>query len=154
MTILEFPELAWKEGERKLAIEISIDYLPQEYQGRWQHPILEFTANWVANKSFEKKGTVYMWGSMSCNYAMKHGVPSWSEFIIVFGLPAVFADALARSLTGTFRDQAGYREYVTARRDDGWSAFCHVEQGNVWTLVDADTWSPFGSASKTLKSVR
>ena len=33
--LLEYPNLSWAAGKSLQAIEVSIDFLPDEFQGRW-----------------------------------------------------------------------------------------------------------------------
>jgi hypothetical protein len=138
--ILSFPELAWKEGERRPAIEISIDFIPNEFQGKWLSVVRKFTGNWVRTNNFRGKGTLWMWGTMSVNYITLNHVPSWSEFVIQFGLPDKFFNQLEQYLSKQFDHRTGFKEHVTATRGNGWTAICCVEAGKAWIEDDADTW--------------
>ena len=72
-----------------------------------------------------------MWGAISVNLIRchpAHPVPSWSEFLVQFGLPEKFIDELERELQKTFDGQAAITEYVSPNRDEGWTPICHVEK--------------------------
>lgn len=138
---LEFPDLAWRERQIRHALEIRIDALPDEYQCRWQLPVHEFASRWITQKSFTDKATLWQWGSMSANLIPGAGF-GWSEFVIHFGLPQTFMQGLERHLVATFRGCARLSEMMPAQRDDGWSPFCHIEQGRAWEQMDAHVWIP------------
>jgi hypothetical protein len=79
------------------------------------------------------------------NERQLHGAqpgPKLVGFVIQFGLPEKFFNELEQHLSKQFDRRAGFKEYVTATRGDGWRAICHVEGGKAWTEVDADTWVP------------
>lgn len=139
---LEFPKLVWKEKSVQPALEVSIDFLPEEYQGDWHDPIHQFTRRWVHQKNFTASSTLWMWGCISVNLAQRHkpSVPSWSDFVVQFGMPAEFLNSLAADLDARFDHQAAITEQLTAIRADGWTPICHVEQGRVFKRVDADEW--------------
>jgi hypothetical protein len=77
-----------------------------------------------------------------------HSQPSWSDFLIQFGLPESFLPWLEQRLAKAFDGQAAITEMLSSVRDDGWSAICHIEQNCVWSLIDADTWAPFSAGTK------
>jgi hypothetical protein len=143
---LEFPDHEWKTGLSRPAIEVSIDFLPAEYKGAWHRAIHEFAARWVKAKKFQKTATIWMWGTISTNLVSRHPenpVPSWSDFLIQFGLPEAFWTDLEQHLAREFAGQCAITMMVEPSRDDGWTPICHIEQGQVWKEVDADTWEPF-----------
>jgi hypothetical protein len=149
---LEFPEHPWVEGQIRPTIEVSIDFLPQRYQGKWHRAVHRFTDNWVRKRKFQQKAAIWMWGCISVNLISRHPdnqVPSWSDFLIQFGMPSRFWDELRMYLDSEFAGQCGGTEMLPATRSEGWVPICHVEQGKVWTLVDADTWSPFVPPTST-----
>lgn len=142
---LQFPDLVWKEGSQMPAIEVAIDLIPEEYRGQWHNPIYSFTQRWLSKQKGQKRATLWMWGTMSVNSVSRHpetGGPTWADFIIGFGTGAKFIDELSHHLTSKFGGHAGITEYVNARKDDGWAAICHVEQGKVWRPEDSITWTP------------
>jgi hypothetical protein len=144
---IEWPELVWKEGATVPAVEVSLDFIPEQYYGNWQPVVRAFAAEWVERKSFKKKATIWMWGAISVNLISRHPqnpVPSWSEFLVVNGFPDQFLSDLASRLEDTFDGQAAITEYVEANREAGWTAICHIERGRAWVPVDGDmTWEVF-----------
>ena len=151
---LEFPEHTWQEGRVCPTIEVSIDFLPQKYYGNWHRSVHQFAENWVLNHKFQRKATIWMWGCMSVNLVSAHPnnpVPSWSDFLIQFGLPSKFWGGLRMYLDSEFAGQCGGTKMLPAIHSEGWTPICHVEQGKVWTLVDADTWSPFVRSESSKK---
>lgn len=136
-------DLAWREGQAKPALEIRIDELPDEYQGRWHDPVFAFTKDWVAEKSFGKTATLWQWGGMSVN-PIPGAEPGWSEFIIAFGVPQTYLHGLARHLVKKFGGKARITEHVTAQTNDGWAAFCHIEEGRVWREIGPHEWKTDG----------
>jgi hypothetical protein len=146
MDSLEFPDLEWKEGKAQPAIEVSIDFLPQRFRGKWHRAVHEVTAEWMGKHPFKKRATIWMWGCISVNMISRHpehAQPSWSDFLIQFGLPNTFIPYLEHRLASLFKDQAAITEVLHPVREDGWTAICHVEQGRVWKESDADVWEPF-----------
>jgi hypothetical protein len=90
---LEFPLLIWQEGKAQPALEVSIDFLPKKFEGKWLGTVRGLTSDWVLQNSFKKSTTLWMWGCISVNLVSRHPdhpVPSWSDFIIQFGLPERF----------------------------------------------------------------
>ncbi len=152
MTVeLEYPELTWKEGQLVPAIEVSIDFLPREYQGNWHRAVQAYTARWVKEKEFKKKGSLWMWGCISVNMISRHPevhMPTWSDFIIQFGLPTNFIPGLSLRLERVFKGQAAITEHLQSVRDHGWVAICHVEQNKAWIPKDGDSWIPFSELAK------
>lgn len=145
---LEFPDLSFSEGKSGPALEVSIDFLPSQYEGQWLDVVREFTADWVRRHDFARSGTLWMWGAVSVNLIRSHPadpVPSWSEFIVQFGLPAPFLPELAAHLTHKFERQAGITESLRFEQAAGWEPICHVEGGRAWLPVDAATWEPIVS---------
>ena len=63
--MLSFPELVWKRGQRLPAIEVSIDFIPSQFHGRWLRVVQDFTDDWVKRTRFIGKGTLWMWSSTS-----------------------------------------------------------------------------------------
>lgn len=138
---LEFPDLAWRERQIRHALEVRIDALPEEFQDQWHLPVHEFASRWIAQNSFTEKATLWQWGNMSANIIPRADF-GWSEFIIQFGLPRSFMQGLERHLVATFRGCVRLSEMMPALRDDGWSPFCHIEQGRVWEQEDVYVWIP------------
>jgi len=152
--ILEFPELEWTEGTPRPAIEVSIDFLPKEFQGDWHRVVHALMAEWLRKNRFKMRATIWMWGCVSANMISRHPnnpQPSWSDFLIQFGLPTEFLPWLEQRLAAVFERQAGITEVLPAVRENGWTAICHVEQERVWTLIDADTWAPLKEGRKLKK---
>ena len=142
---LEFPEHVCSEGASKLALEVSIDFLPKKFDGQWLDTVRRYVATWVAKHDFEKKATLWMWGTMSVNLVSRHPdhqTLSWSEFIIQFGLPKAFLPELEGRLRSQFDDQVAITEELSFQFDDGWTPICHVERGIVWKPDDPDSWVP------------
>jgi hypothetical protein len=151
---LNFPEYSWKESRPRTALEVSIDFLPDQYKGRWLDVVRKFTADWVSRNSFKKKATLWMWGSLSVNFISRHPatqVPNWSEFIVQFGLPDRFLEHLARVLGRTFDDEAAITEVIEVRSDDGWAPICHVERNRAWRAADPDRWVPIDDGLSVAK---
>lgn len=154
---LEFPDHARKEGQIRPGIEVSIDFLPKKYRNAWHRAVHTHADRWLQKNRFQKTATIWMWGCMSVNLISRHpdtAVPSWSDFLIQFGLPSAFWDQLRTYLDREFAGQCGSTEMMQAKRDDGWCPICHIEQGKVWTLADADTWSPFARSSSSRRSAK
>lgn len=152
---IEFPEHAWKERQKRPSIEVCIDFLPEKFKGNWHRAIHMFTYDYIQNHRFDKVATIWMWGCMSSNLISRHPdnpSPSWSDFLIQFGLPATYWDGLGLHLDQAFGGQCGKIETMQAISDDGWTPICHIEQGKVWTRIDADTWAPFVKKSTSKKS--
>lgn len=42
-SVLEFPRLVWKEGRAGFGVEVCIDFLPDEFRGRWLREVEEAT---------------------------------------------------------------------------------------------------------------
>jgi hypothetical protein len=143
---LDWPELVWREGGSKPAIEIGIDFLPEPYHYTWDTAILEITAKLCRRNKWPEKATIWQWGSPSVNLVRahpEHREATWSEFLVQFGFPKAFWDELGLELHGLFNKQCGMTGEVSPRRSEGWQAMCHVEQGKVWFRADAATWLPF-----------
>jgi hypothetical protein len=143
---LEFPDHAWKEGQIRPSIEVGIDFLPAKCLGSWHRVVHGFADTWVQKHRFQKRATIWMWGCMSANLISRHPdnpIPSWSDFLIQFGFQSSFWDELRMYLDREFAGQCGGTEMMQAIRDEGWTPICHIEQGKVWTRIDADTWAPF-----------
>ncbi len=146
---LKYPDLVWKEREIRPAIEVSIDFLPEKYQGKWRAVVIEYTSHWIERNNFSKKATIWQWATLSVNLALRHPQhfgPSLSEFIVQFGLPGSFFAGLAAELKQKFENQCDITEHLAFQADDGWSAFCHVEQNKAWKEDDADIWVPASPA--------
>jgi hypothetical protein len=96
----------------------------------------------VKKKEFTGSATLWMWGCISVNLASRHqpSVPSWSDFVVQFGLPAEYLTKLASDLEARFDRQAAMSEHLMFKLDDGWSPICHIEQGRAFKRVDADEW--------------
>jgi hypothetical protein len=48
------------EGSQpKLAIEVSIDFLPKEFQGNWHRTVHAYTAKWVEKNAYREKATLW-----------------------------------------------------------------------------------------------
>lgn len=142
---LEYPELQSIDGAARPALEISLDFLPKNFEGRWLDVVRGFTADWVARTSFKAKATIWMWGAMSVNLAHRHPshpVPSWSEFLIAFGFPPAFFEALATLIEDRFEGQAGITQQIDFNEDAGWTAICHVECGRAWMPLDQYIFEP------------
>jgi hypothetical protein len=140
---LSFPDFVWRENKSRLAIEISIDFIPASFRGRWLPVLQSFTADWVKKNRFLRKATLWMWFTpVSANFLALNGVPSGSEFVVQFGFPERFFEELEVHLGRLFDGRAAFKEYLTTRREDGWAAICHVEGGKAWHEIDADTWAP------------
>jgi hypothetical protein len=119
--------------------------LPEPLKVKWHGVIRKFTADWIQKNAFKKRATLWMWGCMSVNLISRHpqySVPSWSDFILQFGLPGRFISELDTALAGKFDDQAALTEIITFKRDDGWAAICHIEQGRAWAPEGDDSWRP------------
>ena len=156
---LNFPEYVRKEGGIRPALEVSIDFLPTQFEGRWLDPVREFTSRWVRRKKFNKKGTLWMLASISTNLISRHPespAPSLSEFIVQFGLPELFFDELTDALHKSFNGQAAVTEMLPFRREDGWTPICHIEEGYAWKAEDSpDDWVPVRTLenSRAIKAV-
>lgn len=146
---LEFPDFAWKEGSLQNTLEVSIDFLPSIYEGRWLDVVRESTAEWVRSTAFAKRGTIWMWGSISSNFQIENKIPSWSEFIVSLGFPASFNSHLYSNLSKSFQKNVRFSETLQLRRDDGWSPVCHVEKRTSWRQEDADLWVPYEKKAAT-----
>jgi hypothetical protein len=147
---LEFPDLVWENDTSRLGMEVSIDFLPAEYAGDWHRAVHAYMADWVKKKSFKKSATLWMWGCISVNLIYQHPknpVPSWSDFIVQFGLTDHVIEEMTGQLTDKFAGQVRM-QYLHPVRDEGWVAICHIEQGSVWTKVDADVWEVFAEPKK------
>src|SRR5436190_1666463 len=110
---LNFPDYVSKEGQSRAGLEVGIQFLPKQFEGRWLDPVRKFTANWVQRNGFSKRATLWMWGCMSANLISRHpqnSTPSWSEYIVQFGLPERFLDELQESLRPAFDDQVALTE--------------------------------------------
>ena len=146
--ILEYPDLVSKEHEIRPAIEVSIDFLPEKYQGKWRSVVNDFTCHWIQRNNFSKRATIWQWATLSVNFLSRHPQypgPSLSEFIVAFGLPSSFFSELAAELMQKFDNQCGI-EHIAFQLSDGWSAFCHIEQNRAWKEDDADIWVPVSPA--------
>lgn len=150
LNVLEFPDLISKNGQTRSALEVSIDFLPEAYKGKWHKVVREFTAKWVRKNAFKKSATLWMWGCISGNLISKHPqnpVPSWSDFIVQFGLPGSFIEELETALARKFGGQVVITEELAFRPDDGWTAICHIEQSKTWAPAGDDTWTPIDPLS-------
>ena len=153
--LLEYPDLSWAAGKSLPAIEVSIDFLPDEFQGRWLDVVRQFTADWVSQTGFRQQGTIWMWGQLSVNLVSRHPahpVPSWSDFLVQVGFPPAYFDALARHVEGRFERQAAVTECLTLEHDAGWAPICHVEDGRTWRPIDEYIWEPFGTVAEETDS--
>ncbi len=154
---LHFPDLAWKSNQERLAVEVSVDFLPAEYENNWHRGVHECVADWVKKNNFKKEATLWTWAGPSVNLISRHPqyqAPTLSEFIVQFGLSDNFMIMLMQMLVGKFDNQVGASELFRPHRDEGWLAFCHIEQGRVWKCEDADTWEPFGVAESKVSRKR
>ncbi len=143
---LSFPGYIWREDEVRPALEVSIDFLPKQFEGRWIDAVTEFTAGWVLRSRFAKKATLWNWCCISVNLISRHPqnqVPSLSEFIVQFGFPEDFLNDLEEALCKPFDNQLGMTEMLLTRRADGWRPICHVEAKRAWKTADSpDDWVP------------
>jgi hypothetical protein len=155
---LAFPDLAYKAGEPRPTIEISIDFIPEKYRMQWHDIVREFTADWITRNSFQKKATLWNWCCISINLIHKHPdnpVPSLSEYIMQFGFPDRFFIALEERLRFKFNDQVRFSEYIPFCQDDGWRAICHVERRRAWENSSTDSpddWKPVSLISRKRKT--
>lgn len=145
---LEFPEHVWKEKSVKYGIEVSIDFLPPEFEGNWLPVVYAASEKWVRSKKFDGKATLWMWGTVSINFQAVNDDASWSEFVIPVGLPESFLIFLHAELTKSFGNKVRFSEGIQLRRAEGWAAICHIENGRAWVEEDANLWIPFDSKSK------
>ena len=137
---LEFPDHHWTEGSIAYGVEVAIDLLPSQFEGKWRRAVESSTDAWVRSKGFEKRATLWMWGTMSLNFS---NLPGWSEFVVPVGLPKSFLKHLHAGLSETFRNGVRFSEAVQLVRDDGWTAICHIQDGVVFIEEDADLWVPY-----------
>jgi hypothetical protein len=144
---LEFPDHVWAEGNVAYGVEVAIDLLPSEFEGKWRRAVESSTDGWVRSKGFTKPASLWMWGTMSVSF---NNVPGWSEFVVPVGLPKSFLSHLHDGLSKTFRKGVRFSEAVQLSRDDGWAAICHVQDGIVWVEEDADLWVPYSKERKDL----
>jgi len=137
---LEYPDHPWKERSIAYGVEVAIDRLPPEFSGKWLRTVASVTDAWVRSKDFKKTATLWMWGTMSINFA---NAPGWSEFVVPVGLPKSFLGHLHEGLSTTLKDCVRFSEAVQLVRDDGWAAVCHIQDGVVWVEEDTDIWTPY-----------
>lgn len=135
---IESPKLVIKSGGPFPSIEVDTDHLP--YDGAFEDALYAATKEWVKRKKFSGTATIWTWGTSSCNF-IEHGVV-WSVFVVPFGLGAgtSFLEHLHSHLSRKL-NCVRFGDYVTPNEDDGWSGVCHVQDGKVFQVIDAITWS-------------
>jgi hypothetical protein len=137
---IEFPDHPWTEGSIAYGVEVAIDLLPLQFEGKWRRAVESSTDAWVRLKQFKKPATLWMWGTISINF---NNSPGWSEFVIPVGLPKSFLIHLHADLLKKFGKGVRSSEAVQLVRDDGWTPICHVQDGVVWVEEDANVWVPY-----------
>lgn len=131
-----YPELVAKKGIFP-SIEIDINHIPEKYQGDWTQVVIKATKKWIKNKSFSKKGTIWMWTTSSVNF--HRTVPNFTEFIIPLGLPKNFLMFLNTNLKKSFgNSNVRLSDYVKFSNE--WMTLCHIENSKVWKEVEAYTY--------------
>lgn len=141
---LTLPEHAWKEGSVAYGVEVAIDLLPSEFEGKWLEVVEMSTDKWVRSNGLKKPATLWMWGTMSINF---HQL-GWSEYVVPVGLSKPFLIHLHKDLSNAFREAVRFSEGIQLVRNEGWAAICHIQDGIVWVEEDADLWAPYSDTDK------
>lgn len=150
---LEFPELCSEDAVVRSALEVGLDFIPKQYEGRWLDVVREFTAQWVEHHGLPGEATIWMHGAMSATLAnrrAKNPQSSWSEFLVEFGFPPAFFPALTAHVEQAFERRAAVTGELVFSEEDGWLAICHVEDGRVWRPASEDLFELVNTPSTGL----
>ncbi|ETR66758.1 MAG: hypothetical protein OMM_12377 [Candidatus Magnetoglobus multicellularis str. Araruama] len=130
-----YPELIRKKG-RFPTIEIDIGNIPKKFENNWTNTVVKITKEWVIDRKYTKKGTLWIWTAPSYNFQNNM---TWSEFIMAQGLPKDFFNYLCTQLKHNFgKNIVKFSEYVEF--SDEWMSICHVEKRKVWQEDDPYTY--------------
>ena len=122
--------------QKRLMIPLEIDMYAIEGQyaeGGWHNLIESAIKNWARNNQFQGRGTLWYRRGYSVNF----GHQDSSFFITAFGLPK-FISFLENYLSPIRRHVRRSDETKITRGQ--WFPYLHLEQGKIWSLLDAGEW--------------
>jgi hypothetical protein len=131
---LEYPDYRSKNVDDVLSIQINVDGIGKA----WGDHVREYASIWVKNRRFARKATIWMRSLISVDF---DNVPLMVDFLVQFGLPQVFDDALFDHLSAKLGTKNFKWSYIAFDRD-WWATVCHIEQGLAWRKEDQDIWVP------------
>lgn len=147
---LNFPDLVFKSGTRKLCLQVAIDCLPDALQIGWMRHVENFTRTYVRENKVAGRATIWNFCVFISDFSCEAAPVGRSMAHVAFGLPDRFLHGLEAYLRRHLGAQnVAIQGDTVFCSEDGWMAVCHVEQGLIWQPLDPTEWQPVPAAAPT-----